>query len=135
MHMGYVRTREDYAQLISMADIVISTARHEFFGVSILEAVHSGAFPILPERLAYPEILNPERFSDCYYRSTEELFDRVESFLREGTPDGAAIRREIARFAWPNVIPLYDRFFDEMTGEMGEDANGKGSGWRAAGET
>lgn len=128
MHMGYVRTRSEYAKLLSMADIVLSTARHEFFGVSILEAIYSGAFPILPERLAYPEILNPKRFPDCYFRSTEELFNRVESFLRAGAPDGATIREEIARFAWPNVIPLYDRFFDEMTAEMGGDANGKGSG-------
>jgi hypothetical protein len=38
---------------------LISTADHEFFGISVLEAMAAGAFPILPARLSYPELIPP----------------------------------------------------------------------------
>ena len=33
-----------------------SHSRHEFFGISAAEAAAAGAMPVLPERLAYPEV-------------------------------------------------------------------------------
>lgn len=35
----------EYVALLQQADLVISTADHEFFGISILEAVAARAFP------------------------------------------------------------------------------------------
>lgn len=44
---------------------LLSTAAHEFQGLAVLEAVASGCLPVVPDRLAYPEIF-PARFR---YRS------------------------------------------------------------------
>lgn len=54
---GYQPTREDYIQALAESDMVISTAIHEFFGVSVIEGCACGAVPVAPERLAYPEVL------------------------------------------------------------------------------
>ncbi|MBN1825814.1 MAG: DUF3524 domain-containing protein [Candidatus Eisenbacteria bacterium] len=115
-HVGFAPSRRDYARLLAGADLAVSTARHEFFGVSVLEAIHMGAFPLLPERLAYPEILDPGRHPECYYRSREELFDRAEELLTGPRPPVERYRRAAARFAWPHRIGAFDRLFEEILG-------------------
>ena len=51
---GYQPSREAYVKALLDADVVVSTADHEFFGISVVEAIAAGAYPLLPERLAYP---------------------------------------------------------------------------------
>jgi len=51
---GYQQNRDDYVQALCEADVVVSTANHEFFGIGVLEAIAAGAYPIVPERLSYP---------------------------------------------------------------------------------
>jgi len=63
VQFGYLESVEDYRALLQGADIVLSTALHEFQGLAVLEAVASGCLPVVPERLVYPEIY-PSRF--CY---------------------------------------------------------------------
>jgi Mg2+/Co2+ transporter CorB len=53
-HWGYLQRWEDYAEVLLDSDVLVSTARHEFFGVAAVEAMTAGCFPVLPERLAYP---------------------------------------------------------------------------------
>jgi glycosyltransferase involved in cell wall biosynthesis len=58
-HWGFAPDRASYTALLASCDVVVSTALHEFFGVSILEAVAAGCFPLCPARLAFPELLAP----------------------------------------------------------------------------
>lgn len=46
---------DDYRQILSRASIVVSTAKHEFQGLSVLEAVSAGARPLVPDALCYIE--------------------------------------------------------------------------------
>lgn len=46
---------ETYRQILSRASIVVSTAVHEFQGLSVLEAVSAGARPLVPDALCYSE--------------------------------------------------------------------------------
>lgn len=67
-HWGFLERREDYDRLLAQADIVVSTALHDFQGLSMLEAMASGCVPLAPDRLAYREYV-PEL---CRYESDEQ---------------------------------------------------------------
>lgn len=55
-HAGAV-PRPEYLAWLHRADWVLSTARHEFFGMAVAEALIAGCLPWLPERLSYPELV------------------------------------------------------------------------------
>lgn len=66
-HWGFQESREDYERVLASADIIVSTANHEFFGMAVMEAAASGAIPLLPDRLAYPELYVRNRHPDFFY--------------------------------------------------------------------
>ena len=84
LNWGFV-SRETYNSVLKEADIVVSTAIHEFFGLTVLEAVSAGAYPVLPKRLAYPEIFadsNNQLYADFFYGETaEDLACKLEELL------------------------------------------------------
>jgi len=65
---GFLESRSDYDQLLRRAEIVVSTALHDFQGLSMLEAMASGCVPLAPDRLAYREYVPPA----CRYPSHEQ---------------------------------------------------------------
>ncbi len=79
-HWGPVQPREQYLSLLAQGGIVLSTALHDFQGLSILEAVALGCEPLVPDRLAYPEFI-PD---DCRYHSVENHDEtHIEQELQE----------------------------------------------------
>ncbi|MEM6805070.1 MAG: DUF3524 domain-containing protein, partial [Bacteroidota bacterium] len=64
VHEGFAESREAYASLLRKADILPVCSKHDFFGVSVVEAIYAGAYPLLPRRLAYPEHIE---FHPPYY--------------------------------------------------------------------
>jgi glycosyltransferase involved in cell wall biosynthesis len=117
VHVGWLE-RDEYASLLGDADVVLSTADHEFFGISVVEAICAGAWPVLPRRLAYPELLPERHHADCLYDDEAGLDRLLRVALERGRDDRA--RAELAarmrtRFGWASVAPRYDRLFEEMT--------------------
>ncbi|BFM48425.1 DUF3524 domain-containing protein [Marinomonas sp. THO17] len=56
---GFADNREEYLSILHQADVFLSTALHEFQGLSVLEAVAMGCLPLLPQRQVYPELFDP----------------------------------------------------------------------------
>jgi glycosyltransferase involved in cell wall biosynthesis len=104
-----------YRELLRRADIVVSTAHQEFFGISVAEAMAAGAVPLVPNRLAYPELLGPE-LRPCLYEDGT-LAIRLRDLLRDA--GRRATLRPLARaagcrFDWSRIAPRYDDLIDSM---------------------
>lgn len=108
VQLGYLESFADYARLLWRADYVVSTARQEFFGVSVCEAIYCGCIPILPDRLNYPNLI-PKAFQRaCLYQR-----DRLAAQLRfhldgQVELDATALRAHVAGFDWRLMAPRYD---------------------------
>ena len=109
---GYVKTKAAYRRWLDTGHIVVSTAIQENFGIAVVEAIRCGCFPLLPNRLSYPEII-PEKFhSACLYDRQEDLVRKLIRALtrpRETRPAARALSAAMARFSWENLIGRYDR--------------------------
>ncbi len=106
-----------YAQLLWAADIVVSTARHEFFGIAVVEAMYAGCFPVLPHRLAYPELVPPAHHARCLYGDFDELLSHLRWAIHEVASARALIldlRASVARFDWAVMAPRYDAALAKM---------------------
>jgi glycosyltransferase involved in cell wall biosynthesis len=115
VHFGYAQDAATYARLLWQADIVVSTAVHEFFGAAVVEACYCGCLPILPRRLAYPELI-PELYHDmCLYQG----FDNLLALLRRAISDREGTRafslgQEMGRFDWRHMAGRYDDALHEV---------------------
>jgi len=115
IHWGYLSQRDDYIALLHQADLVISTTDHEFFGISILEAMVAGAFPLLPNRLSYPELLPVTLHPHCLYADEEALFTKSLQYLQQPRPAPVALPQQLAqRYDWPVVAAAYDALIDTL---------------------
>jgi glycosyltransferase involved in cell wall biosynthesis len=98
--------RADYLALLGSADLAISTALQEFFGVSMLEATHLGARPLVPDRLAYRELYP----AALRWRDHAELVRLLAELCRAFVAgvELRADRRDITRpFLTDAVAPRY----------------------------
>ncbi len=123
LHYGYAESFADYAALLWRSDVVVSTSIHEFFGISMLEAIHCGCHPLLPNRLTYPELI-PERLhhpllhAPVLYDSEDQLFETLRAILRgKAQPLPVEVLREIpADLAWPLKARRFDALFEDVAG-------------------
>ncbi len=86
VHCDEPASRADYARLLACSDIAISTADNEFFGLAMLEACHAGCHPLVPDRLAYPE-LYPLAFR---YSGDAGLLSELRALVSERPSPGSA---------------------------------------------
>ncbi len=127
-HWGYLPSRFDYERALVQADVVVSTADHEFFGIGVVEAAGAGAVPLLPLRLAYPEVFAtdlPPNESLFFCDGTPEgLADRLEALARqlgrEGTlADLAKQAVDVAlRYSWDARVEAMDNAMSTLVGNQ-----------------
>jgi glycosyltransferase involved in cell wall biosynthesis len=111
IHFGHAEP-DVYARLLNRADVVVSTAIHEFFGVAVVEAIYAGCFPLLPGRLSYPELIPESHHDPCLYHTFEDLLASLRWALthpRRARSLAEELRPSVAQFDWSRMAPLYDR--------------------------
>jgi glycosyltransferase involved in cell wall biosynthesis len=128
-HLGFAQ-RGRYARLLWDASVTFSTAHHEFFGIAILEAIYCGTFPVLPDRLSYPELLPREARDRCLYSDRRGLVERVRQALLSADEAGRFTRDvlapHVAGYAWKRLTPDYDEALEAVALEAA--SNGPGAG-------
>ncbi len=117
IHAGYADD-ETYKTLLWSATATVSTAHHEFFGISILEAIYCHTFPILPHRLSYPELIPASYHLRCLYESERGLVQRLR-WAMEHPGEARQIGRELAGVAaaynWFSLAPHYDQLIVQLS--------------------
>lgn len=122
---GFLSSREAYVTRLHEADVFISTAGHEFFGLSAVEAVAAGAFPLLPKRLAYPEVfgnLARTMNDQCFYGQTaadlaeaifviEQRRATTGSVWPDSSIDGTSA---MSRYAWATRASAMDQRLEQL---------------------
>lgn len=107
---GYQETRNEYVTALTQADVIVSTARHEFFGITVAEAIAAGVYPLLPKRLAYPEIVSHEQF--FYDGTTENLAEKLAALAAGADRDSTPAVCAVGRFSWRHLAPILDAEID-----------------------
>ena len=115
LHYGYAEDFEEYSRLLHRADIVVSMAIHEFFGIAMLEAIYCGCHPLLPNRLSYPELI-PEKLhkpllhAPILYDDDESIFTILKAMLmgeERPLPHGT-LRGIVEHLDWSVHVDQYD---------------------------
>nr|XP_058958911.1 glycosyltransferase-like domain-containing protein 1 [Pocillopora verrucosa] len=109
LHWGYQESRKVYISILKAADVAVSTAEHEFFGVSMLEAVQYGCYPLCPNKLVYPEIFP----SEYLYSTPQQLSKKLRYFCRNPRHVRShKVAVDCERFTWGK---LKDSFCDLLS--------------------
>jgi glycosyltransferase involved in cell wall biosynthesis len=110
IHFGFAKSKKEYISLLQQSDIVVSTALHEFYGISIIEAIRAGCIPLVPDRLSYPEL-----YCEKFRYSEGDLVKRLAQYLEEiqknKISDGTI---DTNRFSWKELAGDYQKWlFDK----------------------
>jgi glycosyltransferase involved in cell wall biosynthesis len=129
LHYGYAEDFAEYSRLLHRADVVVSTAVHEFFGVAVMEAIYCGCHPLLPNGLSYPELIpethhTPLLHAPVLYDDEQHLFDILSRVLEhEDRPLPPETLRKIPqRLDWSRHVEAYDALLEEAADRRGVPA-------------
>lgn len=116
VHFGFAEGGA-YDRLLRGTDIVVSTAIHEFFGVSVVEAVYGGCFPVLPNQLSYRELIPGAYHDVCLYEGSEEMMAQLRWALRHEDEIRCVVemlREAVGGYAWATMAPVYDACLEQI---------------------
>lgn len=107
---GYIDAPDEYRRHLRTGDVVLSTAVHDFQGLSVLEAVAAGAVPLVPDRLCYPEWFGREylypSFMDDPAREADGVVEIIARYAVAATGELPRPPR-VNRLSWPELVDGY----------------------------
>ena len=108
---GFVESVDDYRQILRHSHVVLSTAMHEFQGLAVLEAAACGCIPLVPDRLAYPELI-PQHFrypsyADDPARESEVIADALLDLSEQHRQGALPAPLDVTALAWLEQAPAY----------------------------
>lgn len=113
IHFGYAESREMYAKLLHQGDLIVSTAKHEFYGISVLEGVRAGCCPLLPADLSYPELYE-KKFLYKPGKLARSLVEFLKNPIRLEKETPFTLTE---KFSWNKCRDQYRRFLFEHSSE------------------
>ncbi len=113
-HFGHLESRAAYARLLWESDIVVSTTRHEFFGIAIVEAMYCGCLPVVPARYNYPALVPEELHGACLWETEGEFVAKLRTAITRPPVTGTLLSESAARFDWERIAPAWDRVMAEL---------------------
>lgn len=115
VQFGYVKDFAQYAEWLFQADIVPVTSNQDFFGASAVSAIYCGCYPILPDRLAFPEIFPIDRYLENFYHHLEELVEKLAWSIKNiEIIRGKKYSDVVEKYSWRCMAPQYDSKFENM---------------------
>ena len=118
IHFGYCENKNEYIKYLKLANILPVTSNQDFFGISIVEAISYGVYPILPNRLSYPELFENKSNPYIFYNNESELKDKIISAINNADLllDHMKNLKENVynKFNWKTVSKKYDRTFENL---------------------
>ena len=108
---GGVPDREDYRNYLRQSHVVVSTARHDFQGLAVLEATAVGCVPLVPDRLAYPEWFAEEyRYPSTPGNSEQEaqqLADKLKLLAIDFAKGQLITAPDVSNLSWSALQASY----------------------------
>lgn len=114
IHFGYVESFADYARYLWSADVMVSTSQQDFFGISVVEAIYCGCYPLLANRLNYPYLIPAEYHAEMLFPTDAGLYYLLKAYLLNPRPTPPELRKFVSQFDWQHLTPHYDEIFREM---------------------
>ena len=115
VHFGFCENFSEYAKWLWKADLLPITNNQDFFGGSVVESIYCDTYPILPNRLTYPELLPEELHNNHLYDNENELYDKVKDcILNINKIRKTKIRNEFIKYDWTIMCPVYDKLFSSI---------------------
>ncbi|SVC99410.1 uncharacterized protein METZ01_LOCUS352264, partial [marine metagenome] len=87
------------------------TSNQDFFGISIIEASYCKTYPLLPERLSYPELFKIEDNPNYFYKDQDDLYIKLKNLLINRDK---VTEFNLNKYDWNNIYPLYDKSFNDL---------------------
>jgi glycosyltransferase involved in cell wall biosynthesis len=115
---GGVEDRATYRAYLQQAHVVVSTARHDFQGLAVLEAVAAGCIPLVPDRLAYPEwfaaeFRYPSTLEDSE-REAQQLADKLTSLAVQLERGQLPLVPDVSHLSWSVLQDRYRKMITEL---------------------
>jgi glycosyltransferase involved in cell wall biosynthesis len=112
---GFLPTRGQYDQLLERADIVVSCANQEYFGISVAEAVQAGCYPVLPREQVYPSMYGSRCKGRHFYENEDELVALLTDLLTgDSCGHVCSLDRDVDEFCWDRLVHNFDDLVDRI---------------------
>ena len=112
IHLGFADSAEKYKELLMQSDILPVTSIQEFFGISILEAIAYGVFPLLPNRLVYPEHIPDDAKINHIYNDYNDLYSKLKILLLSDTL--SFDNNWVKKYSWHKMATIYDEALSKV---------------------
>jgi len=114
---GHEPDRAAYESWLARADVVVSCAAQEYFGIAVAEAVQAGAYAVLPREQVYPSLYGRRCRGRHLYAGQAGLVNILRQLLA-GSAGGhvCSLPLDCDEFCWERVAPRFDDLFQAIIG-------------------